>query len=92
MNTYHQLREILLAQGIVRAASIYPAARLVDDLAYDASDIAELVRMAERTFAVQIEPDEHQQFTSLSAVVTLLNSKQIRRDQPEAMPDYASLD
>ncbi len=91
MSTYQQLKDLIVAQGIVTASFIHPTAHLTDDLRYDTRDIAELARMAEHSFHIQIGQEEYPAFTDLRAIVHLLNNKQIRRDLTSTFSDYLSL-
>lgn len=90
MSTYQHLTNLILAQGIAREPDIHPGADLVDDLGYDHHDIAELARMVQQTFQVQIEPDEYTSFTTVKAIVSLLNNRH-RYTLTESFSDYSSL-
>jgi len=91
MNTYQCLKELVLAQGIVTASAIHPNADLSRDLTYSPGDVAELVRMAEQRFGVEISFEEYTTFETVRDIVHVLNNKQIERDLTAPFSDYSSL-
>ena len=64
-NTYHQLADLILTQGIVRSEALQPMADLRQDLAYRPSDIAELVILTERELHLAIPSEDYHRFTTL---------------------------
>ena len=90
MNTYQRLKELILAQGIVTASAIHPNANLSHDLSYNLRDVAELTRMAEQHFGVQITLEEYSTFETVRDIVHFLNNRQIERDLTIPFSDYSS--
>ncbi len=63
MTTFNQVKDLILAQGIVSRVILLPETDLVLDLNYKPTDRAELFRMIQREFNVNLDPEE---FTSLT--------------------------
>ncbi|QMU26871.1 acyl carrier protein [Adhaeribacter radiodurans] len=65
MTTFNQVKDLILAQGIVSRVAILLETDLVLDLNYKPVDRAELFRMIQREFKINLDPEE---FTSLTRI------------------------
>jgi acyl carrier protein len=74
-NTYNELVNIILTQGIVGNSAMTPFADFQQDLHYKPADITELVNLTERTFNVRIPPEDYDQFSTLYDSTIYLKEK-----------------
>ncbi|QNF34391.1 acyl carrier protein [Adhaeribacter swui] len=72
MTTFNQVKNLILAQGIVSRVAILPETDLVLDLNYKAADRAELFRMIQREFKINLEPEEFASFTQLNQITSYI--------------------
>lgn len=68
MTTFNQVKELILAQGIVSRVNILPETDIVLDLNYKPTDVAELFHMIHRLFNVQFNLEEITHYTRLDQI------------------------
>lgn len=68
MTTFNQVKELILAQGIVSRVSILPGTDLVLDLNYKPTDVAELFHMIHRIFEINLNLEEITNYTRLNQI------------------------
>ncbi|PSR52181.1 hypothetical protein AHMF7605_00925 [Adhaeribacter arboris] len=78
MTLFNQVKDLILAQGIVSRVAILPETDLVLDLNYKPVDIAELIRMMQREFKTNLIPEEFTSLTRLDQIIHYIQkSRQI---------------
>ncbi|RDC62284.1 acyl carrier protein [Adhaeribacter pallidiroseus] len=68
MTTFNQVKELILAQGIVARVTILPETDIVLDLNYKPTDVAELFHMIQRIFKINLNLEEITNYTRLDQI------------------------
>ncbi len=68
MTLFNQVKELILAQGIVSRVIILPETDIVLDLNYKPTDVAELFRMIQRIFEINLNLEEITNYTRLDQI------------------------
>ncbi len=70
----NQVKELILAQGIVSRVSILPETDLLLNLNYQPTAVAALFRMTEREFKINCDPTEFTTFTRLGQITQYIQA------------------
>lgn len=74
MDTYEQVKAIIVDKLGVDEAKVVPAARFREDLEADSLDLVELIMEFEEKFGGEISDEEAQKITTVGEAVTFLDS------------------
>lgn len=74
MDTFEQVKAIIVDKLGVDEAKVVPAARFREDLEADSLDLVELIMEFEEKFGGEISDEEAQKITTVGEAVTFLDS------------------
>ena len=76
METFEQVKEVIVDKLGVDAAKVVPEARFVEDLGADSLETVELIMGLEDKFGITIADEDAEQIRTVQAAVDYVTSKQ----------------
>lgn len=76
METFDQVKEVIVDKLGVDEAKVVPAARFVEDLGADSLETVELIMGLEDKFGVSIADEDAEQIRTVQAAVDYISGKQ----------------
>jgi acyl carrier protein len=76
MDTFEQVKEVIVDKLGVDEAKVVPEARFVEDLGADSLETVELIMGLEDKFGVSIADEDAEQIRTVQAAVDYISSKQ----------------
>ena len=77
MQIFNRLKALIIAQGIIAHIVILPETDLIEDLEYQPSDVAELLRMIQREFRINVAPEASTGLSRLNQITDLIAAHQL---------------